>query len=480
MPRLLLIDADCAITDLVRETLKSTDIDLAQTDSCEEGLKLIQEIDPEVVITCSSRSAGGAFDMLQSIRELNARLPVIFVNAGETWRFLSAEAKETVFDFVAPPIDPSDLVQRTEAALKAAHDMRSFVSYETVLRSERWDEAVVGRSPAMHAVFKAISRVSHSDAPVLIAGESGTGKTLVARAIYHHSRRKHRPLVRVDCAESEETLARELFGRDPRSPDDPIGMTRLDRAAGGTILLEHVERMPCPLQARFVEMLSVQSPKPGSVGNSRDVRIIAATSEPLEEAVGTRSFREDLLTCIDGLRVQLPPLRDRPDDIPHLAAYFLGRLATDAGQQSKSLSAIVTRALVCHGWPGNVRELEQVVRRAASFTAADTIRLGDLPADLLSAVGPDLLKPASPENGLVVADGTELNNLAALAKVFFQWARKDPQFLIIPAVERELIVHAMAETKGNQVQASKLLGITRATLRKRLKRLNIQRELYFR
>jgi len=202
-----------------------------------------------------------------------------------------------------------------------------------------------------------------------------------------------------------------------------------------------------------------------------DVRVIAATNKPLEQAVAARQFREDLFYRLNVVRIHIPPLRERRDDIPLLVNYFIKKIAHDQERTPKSVAASVIRALEKYHWPGNVRELENVIRRAHVMGKGDAILSSDLPPEI---IGPTAGVSTSPPAG--VGEGMA-SDAAALARQLFQWAKRDPKLKVIPTVERELIIQALKETNNNQVQAAKLLGITRATLRKRVEKFGIHREL---
>jgi len=198
------------------------------------------------------------------------------------------------------------------------------------------------------------------------------------------------------------------------------------------------------------------------------VRVIAATNKPLEAAVAARQFREDLFYRLNVVRIHIPPLRDRREDIPLLVNYFLKKLAREQQRGPKSIATSVIKTLEKYHWPGNVRELENAIRRACVLAKSDAILLSDLPPEISGGTG-----PAVPG----VAGEAAATDAAALARQLFQWAKRDPKLKIIPAVERELVIQALKETNDNQVHAAKLLGITRATLRKRIEKFGIHREL---
>jgi two-component system nitrogen regulation response regulator GlnG len=202
-----------------------------------------------------------------------------------------------------------------------------------------------------------------------------------------------------------------------------------------------------------------------------DVRVIAATNKPLEAAVAAKQFREDLFYRLNVVRIPIPPLRERPDDIPLLVNYFLEKNARELKRPPKSVAASVIKTLEKYHWPGNVRELENAIRRAHVMAKSDAILLSDLPPEISGKNSSAILPTAG------VAGEAAATDAAALARQLFQWAKRDPKLKVIPAVERELVIQALKETNDNQVHAAKLLGITRATLRKRIDKFGIQREL---
>jgi two-component system nitrogen regulation response regulator GlnG len=201
------------------------------------------------------------------------------------------------------------------------------------------------------------------------------------------------------------------------------------------------------------------------------VRVIAATNKPLEAAVAAKQFREDLFYRLNVVRIPIPPLRERPDDVPLLVNYFIEKNARELKRPPKSVAASVIKTLEKYHWPGNVRELENAVRRAHVMAKSDAILLSDLPPEISGQSGATILPAAG------IAGEAAATDAAALARQLFQWARRDPKLKVIPAVERELVIQALKETNDNQVHAAKLLGITRATLRKRIDKFGIQREL---
>jgi DNA-binding NtrC family response regulator len=379
------------------------------------------------------------------------------------------------------PFDVVKLKEIVHNALKAAHDMRQVVSYQPLLESEDYESGIVGRSEPMQQVFKMIGQVAGTDATALITGESGTGKELVARAIYHHSNRSTQPFLAVNCAAiPEQLLESELFGHE-RGAFTGATLQRVgkfEQCNGGTLFLDEIGDMTPATQTKILRVL--QSGTFERVGGNTplkvDVRIIAATNKPLEEAVAAREFREDLFYRLNVVRIHIAPLRERREDVRLLVNYFLKKFARDQETAPKSISSGVIKALEQYHWPGNVRELENIVRRALVVAKGDAILLSDLPPEIVG-------QNPSPNNATPISAGPAsageagVTDVVSLTRKLFQWARKDPKLKLIPAVERELVLQALKETSGNQVQAAKLLGITRATLRKRIEKFGIQREL---
>jgi two-component system nitrogen regulation response regulator GlnG len=303
----------------------------------------------------------------------------------------------------------------------------------------------------------------------------------VARAIYHHGNRSAQPFLAVNCAAiPEQLLESELFGHERGSFTGATlqRIGKFEQCNGGTIFLDEIGDMTPATQTKILRVL--QSGTFERVGGNTpikvNVRIIAATNKPLEEAVAARQFREDLFYRLNVVRIHIPPLRERREDVRLLVNYFLKKFARDQQSSPKSTSAGVLKVLEQYHWPGNVRELENIIRRALVMAKGNAILLSDLPPEISgqAATGASAAATASPSGA--PADSTT-SDVASLARRLFQWARKDPKLRVIPAVERELVLQALKETNGNQVQAAKLLGITRATLRKRIEKFGIQREL---
>ena len=483
MSKLLLIDDETDVQYSFQRIFGETpEIELTTASSGEEGLKLIPKVKPDLVLMDIRMGGISGMETLRRIRQMDSKLLVILMTAYGTTQTAIEAMKLGAYDYLLKPFDVVKLKDIVNNALKAAHDMRQIVSYQPLLESEDYEAGIVGRSEPMQQVFKMIGQVAATDATALITGESGTGKELVARAIYHHSNRNTQPFLAVNCAAiPEQLLESELFGHE-RGAFTGATLQRIgkfEQCNGGTLFLDEIGDMTPATQTKILRVL--QSGTFERVGGNTplrvDVRIIAATNKPLEEAVATRQFREDLFYRLNVVRLHIPPLRERREDVRLLVNYFLKKFARDTESTPKSISTGVVKALEAYHWPGNVRELENVVRRALVVAKGDAILLSDLPTEIVgqSSGAASTSAPASSASASVGDAGG--NDVVSLTRKLFQWARKDPKLKLIPAVERELVLQALKETAGNQVQASKLLGITRATLRKRIEKFGIQREL---
>ncbi|HTY86875.1 MAG TPA: sigma-54 dependent transcriptional regulator [Candidatus Acidoferrum sp.] len=476
MSKLLLIDDEEDVRYSIQRIFDSPDIELATAASGEEGLKVIPKFKPDLVLMDVRLGGLNGLETLRRIRQGDPKLLVILMTAYGTTQTAIEAMKLGAYDYLLKPFDVPKLKEIVANALKAARDMKQVVSYEPLLESEDYELGIVGRSEPMQQIFKLIGQVAASDATALITGESGTGKELVARAIYHHSDRSRQPFLAVNCAAiPEQLLESELFGHE-RGAFTGATLQRIgkfEQCNHGTIFLDEIGDMTPATQTKILRVL--QSGTFERVGGNQplqvDVRVIAATNKALEQAVAAKQFREDLFYRLNVVRLHVPPLRDRREDIPWLVNYFLEKIGREQQHSPKSIAANVIKTLEKYHWPGNVRELENALRRAHVMAKSDAILLSDLPPEITGQSGSGAPPLPAAAGEAAVADA------AALARQLFQWAKRDPKLKVIPAVERELVIQALMETNHNQVHAAKLLGITRATLRKRIEKFRIQREL---
>jgi nitrogen regulation protein NR(I) len=479
MNRLLVIDDEEDVLYAFTRHFSPPEFEVMTATSGQEGVRRVPDFKPDLVISDIRMDSGmSGMETLRKIRELVPKVPVILMTAYGTTQMAIEAMKLGAYDYLLKPFDIPKLKELVAAALKASHDMQQVVSYQPLLEKEDYELGIVGRSQSMQQVFKLIGQLAASDATALITGESGTGKELVARAIYHHSNRSERPFLAVNCAAiPEQLLESELFGHE-RGAFTGANLQRIgkfEQCHRGTLFLDEIGDMTPATQTKILRVL--QSGTFERVGGNQritvDVRIIAATNKPLEQAVAARQFREDLFYRLNVVRVQVPPLRDRPEDIRLLVNYFLKKFAKEQQVPPRSIAPAALRTLERYHWPGNVRELENCIRRALVVAKGPAILPADLPAEVTGQV--NLAGPGA----VRVAIGAEPagTDPAALARQLFQWARRDPRLRVMPAVERELVIQALKETGGNQVHAAKLLGITRATLRKRIEKFGIQRQL---
>ncbi len=478
MSKLLLIDDEEDVRYSFQRIFDSPEIEFTTASSGEEGLKVIPKFKPDLVLMDVRMGGINGLETLRRIRATNPKQLVILMTAYGTTQTAIEAMKLGAYDYLLKPFDAVKIKELVGNALKAARDMKQVVSYQPLLESEDYEQGIVGRSQSMQQVFKLIGQVAVSNATALITGESGTGKELVARAIYHHSDRAQQPFLAVNCAAiPEQLLESELFGHE-RGAFTGATLQRIgkfEQCNHGTIFLDEIGDMTPATQTKILRVL--QSGTFERVGGNQpiqvDVRVIAATNKPLEAAVAAKQFREDLFYRLNVVRIPIPPLRERPDDIPLLVNYFLEKNARELKRPPKSVAASVIKTLEKYHWPGNVRELENAIRRAHVMAKSDAILLSDLPPEI-SGQGAG---GASISANAGIAGEAAATDAASLARQLFQWARRDPKLKIIPAVERELVIQALKETNNNQVHAAKMLGITRATLRKRIDKFGILREL---
>ncbi|MBK28200.1 MAG: DNA-binding response regulator [Verrucomicrobiales bacterium] len=480
MDKLLLIDDEDDVRYSFKRIFSTPDLELETAGSGEEGIEVIKTFKPDLVLMDVRMGGISGLETLRRIREGDAKLPVIMMTAFGTTQTAIEAMKLGAYDYLLKPFDVPQLKEIVANALKASRDMKKVVACEPLLESEDYDLGIVGRSQPMQEVFKMIGQLAGSDATALITGESGTGKELVARAIYQNSQRNSQPYLPINCAAIPENLLEsELFGHEKGAftgaTSQRIG--KFEQCDQGTLFLDEIGDMTLATQAKILRVL--QNGTIERVGGNKsinvDVRIIAATNINLEEAVASNEFREDLFYRLNVVRVNLPSLRDRREDIPLLIDYFLKIIAESEGSKVKSILETAQTALLNYSWPGNVRELENVMRRTIVMAKGDAIRLDDLPNNVQSAgqtTNSAGNKISSQPSASITP--TASNDISVLAATLFQWAKSQPDLAVLPAVERELVAHALRETNGNQVQASKLLGITRATLRNRIDKFGIK------
>ncbi len=515
-PTILVIDDDAEVRYSLGRVLSSKKYQVSEAGSGEAGVATVKKGPAPDLIFLDVRMGGmSGLEALQHIRAANPRQLVILMTAFGTAQTAIEAMKYGAFDYIMKPFDPAKVLALAENALKAHADMRSAGDYKPTINADDYREGIVGASPVMQDVFKVIGQVTASDVTVMITGESGTGKELVARSIWKHSHRAKGNFIAVNCAAIPDNLIEsELFGHEKGSftgaTNQRIGKFELcDR---GTIFLDEIGDMALATQTKILRVL--QQGDIQRVGGTDtikvDVRIIAATNKDLEAMVKAKAFREDLYYRLNVVRIRMPPLRERREDIPQIVDFCLQNLFKQKKTRVAKVAPEAMAVLARYDWPGNVRELENLVYRSAVIAQGDAILVKDLPPEVLASVGattnsstPPLPagavgggSPAPMPIGGAAADG--LGAGAARVQTPAPFAAGAPvaagaltvaqalDFLhvelsreiepVLERLEREMIVRSLKELDGNLARTSERLGMTRATLRKRVEELGLQQD----
>ncbi|MBM4284730.1 MAG: sigma-54-dependent Fis family transcriptional regulator [Deltaproteobacteria bacterium] len=470
MGAILVVDDDPQLRQSFGKLLTEEGHRVRTAASGEAALELVREERPELVIMDVRMPGMSGLETFTALRRLDPRLQVIIMTAYGTTETAIEATRMGAFDYVLKPFEIPQMLRLVQQALEAGRLMRSQVTVDGTLDAEVGD-ALIGRSRPMQEIYKAIGRVAPTDATVLIRGESGTGKELVARALYQYSLRSDKPFLVINCVAIPETLLEsELFGFEKGAFTGAVTrrVGKVEQAHGGTLFLDEIGDMPFSIQAKILRLLQEKSIERlgGREPIPVDVRIIAATNRDLEGALSSGRFREDLYFRLKVVTLSLPPLRERPEDVPLLAEYFLGRFSREMGLVNPGLSAGAVRLLQAHSWPGNVRELANVLQKALIFSRGYPIQSEDL-AQVISGEG--FFRP---------------DEERSVQEVVRQWLRQvllkgegDNLFdRLMDQFAALLISEALELTGGNRSQAAKLLGISRPTLLARIDRYHLKVE----
>jgi nitrogen regulation protein NR(I) len=481
MQTILLVDPETDFLEWAQNQLETPTTRVVTSTTADEAYKIYIAENPDLLISETHLMPFSGLELLARVRQRDSNAVVILMSAFGTTQSVIESMKLGAFDYLRKESLPFNLKPVVDAALTAQAEMRSATAFKPQLTVEQYQDSLVGQSQPMQQVFKMVGRVSHSDAPVMITGESGSGKELVARAIHHYSSRSAQPFIAINCAAIPENLLEsELFGHEKGAftgaASQRIG--RFEQSNGGTLFLDEIGDMPLGVQSKILRVLQEGefSRVGGNATVKTDVRIIAATNKTLEQEVAKKHFREDLFYRLNVVRIHLPPLRQRKEDVNLLAEYFLKKIATQKHLPQLKLSEEAVRMMEEYPWPGNVRELENTIQRACVLATSDVLLPKDIPLGF-AAQPPDGDADSSP---VTAANNSPVKpTLETAVEILLDAASTDRTLQLLPWLEREFTLFAMKRTKGNQVKAAKLLGVTRATLRKRIERYGITKELNF-
>ncbi len=447
MRRILVVDDEENIRLVLRTLLRKNGYEVETAEDGEQAIAQLDRFDPDVVLTDVRMPKVGGLDLLGTLQAKGHRATVIVMSAYGSVDLALEAMKAGAYDYIQKPFKQDEML----LVLKKAEERESLRRENRKLRaqveSEHTFQSILAKSAPMKEVFRTIAKVADFKTTVLVNGESGVGKELVARAIHDRSPRKHKPFVAINCgAIPENLLESELFGHKKGAFTDASSDRRglFEEASGGTLFLDEIGELPLLLQVKLLRVLQEETIR--RLGDSKDikvdVRVIAATHRDLAADAKAGRFREDLFYRIHVLSLPIPPLRDRREDIPVLVDHFLARNNERLGTKLRGLSSEAQRLLLEYGWPGNVRELENTIERAMVLAEGDCIELHDLPERLRQALDPVQVQLASGE--------------LSIKKT-------------VAAVEQILIRRALVKTKGNRTRAAELLEISHRALLYKLK-----------
>jgi len=444
---LLLVDDDKAHRTMLKAHLGTVGHDIVEADDGDVAVHLVKEREFDLVLLDLQMRRMGGMEALTHIHELKPALPVIIITAFSSVESAVEAIKKGAFDYITKPVDADNLLLTVERAL-AFQDLRR----ENAALKQRLDEKfdlgnLIGSSQPMQELAETLALVAPSDATVLITGESGTGKELVASAVHHNSSRNTAPFIKVNCAALHENLLEsELFGHEKGAFTGAAEQRkgRFELADKGTLFLDEIGDMSLVTQAKILRVL--QEGEFERLGGGKtikvDVRLIAATHKNLEQMVEEGSFRQDLYFRLSVVPLHLPPLRERPMDIPALAGHFLQLYSDKNRKDIRSFHTEALEALLAYDWPGNIRELENAVERAVILCLGEQISLQHLPAQVRQS----FTSNTNTERPFAVRPGLTLKDM-----------------------EKELILSTLRQTGNNRTRAAEILGVTRQTLQNKLK-----------
>jgi two-component system nitrogen regulation response regulator GlnG len=476
MARLLLVDDDPELVlAQITHALGPLDVRIDVACTGAEGLRQLTAEPPDVVLLDMRLPDLQGLEVYEQIRRHDARIPVIFVTSTTAADTAIAAMQQGAYDYLFKPLDPQQLRRVVGQALQVARLMREPAALAEALPEDDRGDTILGCCPAMREVYKAIGRVAHQNVTVLIHGESGTGKELVARAIYQHSARPRAPFHAINCAAiPEQLLESELFGHEKGAftGADRKRIGKFEQAHGGTLFLDEIGDMPLGMQGKILRLL--QDQKFERVGGSEtiqtDVRLIAATHRDLKAWSAEGKFRPDLYYRLSVFTIELPPLRERGDDLPMLVQQYLRRFNRELGREIREIAPEALERLRAHTWPGNIRELQSVLKQAL-LQATGSVLIPPFLPDTLGAMGPEAAAAGGAAGFLFEPFLRE--RLEAGTDNLYAEAHRQLDRILLPLV--------LEFTGGNQRLTTRFLGIARNTFRARLEEagLSVKRSLEF-
>jgi two-component system response regulator PilR (NtrC family) len=456
--RLLVVDDEQSMREFLEIMLSQEGYKVATAASGEEGFELYRREEPDLVLTDVKMPGMSGLDLIREIHLVDPLAPIIAITAYACADDAIRAVREGAYDYISKPFQIEDLRVVIRNALEARRLRQENSQLRRSLEEKYSFGEMIGRSPEIIEIFHLISRVAPTKANVLIMGESGTGKELIAKAIHHRSLRADKPFVTVNCTAIPETLLEsELFGHVKGAFTGAIANKPglVEAAHGGTLFLDEVGEIPLSIQAKLLRFLQEREFRRvgGNEGRRVDVRVLAASNRNLENEMEEGRFREDLYYRLNVIRIKIPPLREREEDIPLLVDHFLMKFAHEQGKDIRKVSSLAMRVLCSYAYPGNVRELENTIERCVTLEQSDQLTAEHLPAKLIeqaeSVGSPSLLD--------IPPDGIDLNRAT-------------------DEVERKYISRALKITGGNRARTARLLGITLRSLRYRLLKLGMESE----
>jgi DNA-binding NtrC family response regulator len=443
----LIVEDEEKLRRVIELQLKTAGYEVEQAGTAEAALKLADRAD--VIITDLRLPGLSGLEMLQQLRSQDSQTPVIVMTAFGSIETAVEAMKAGAVDFLPKPFSLDHLMTVVNKAL----EVRTLRAENRELRAElsqRYQfDNIIGRSAPMREIFATIDRVAPTRATVLLCGESGVGKDMIARAIHHHSPRDNKPFVKINCTALPENLMEsELFGYEKGAftGANISKPGKFEQADTGTVFMDEIGDVPPAIQVKLLRVL--QDREFERLGSNKvrhvDVRVIAATNVDLRAALEQGEFREDLYYRLNVLPLNIPPLRERKEDIPYLARYFVRKLSKDSGSRVESISDGAVERLMEYHWPGNVRELENAIERSLVLASGDVLEAADIRIDM------------APKQRVGSADG------------FL------PEGMTLDSYEQSIIREALNRANGNKSQAARLLGLTRNALRYRLSQMGIE------